>query len=71
MKISQKYKSVAIRFLKAFLSGGFSAMVLVVPFSGQSVKDIGMWLVALTTACFVGGITGIVMAGEKWARWEE
>lgn len=71
MKISPKVKSIAMRFVKAFISGAMATMAMVVPFSGNSWSGVGMWLSALAMAGFIGGITGAIMAWEKWLNWKK
>jgi ABC-type uncharacterized transport system permease subunit len=71
MNIPLKYKSVAIRALKAFLSGALATMAVVMPFSGSSWKDVGVWIGALLMAGMVGGLTSLIMGYEKWLNWQE
>lgn len=71
MQIPQKYKSVAMRFLKVFLSSAFATMAVVMPFSGSSWKDVQVWIGALLMAGMVGGVSGIVSGYEKWLNWTE
>lgn len=69
MTIDPKVKSVVIRFLKAFFSGAFANMAVIMPFSGSHWSDVGVWISALIMSGMVGGITGVVMGYEKWQTW--
>ncbi len=71
MNIPLKYKSVAVRFLKAYLSGALATMATVMPFSGSSWNDVSVWIGALMMAGIVGGLTGVIMGYEKWLNWTE
>ena len=63
------WKAVVKRFVKGFLAGGF-AMAAMVGFSGTITDwaDVQAWVITLLLSFFVGGITGAVLAGEKWSQ---
>jgi len=61
-------KSVSLRFLRAFLAGAVSNLIILAPFSGNSWKDVGTWIAALTLSATVGGVTGVIMAADKYFR---
>ena len=67
--MTQLTKSVILRFVRAFVAGAVSTMVVVVPLSG-SWGELKTWLSALALAGLVGGINGLIQAIDKWARSE-
>lgn len=66
-----KLKVILIRFLRAFISGALATGVL------ATTQDITTWtslfsaLQVLTISIIIGGISGVLMAGDKLLRWEE
>lgn len=66
-----KVKVIGIRFVRAFLSGFFATAGLVTISSVTTWSDLATALNGLALAGIVGGITGILMAGDKLLRWEE
>ena len=68
---SQKARSVINRFTKAFVSGAFSALGLITIAMPQNWTEMPVLLSMLALAGMYGGITGVIMAGEKWANWKE
>jgi len=65
--MTAKTKSVVLRFLRAFVAGAASTMVTVVPLTG-GWKELGVWLSSLALAGIIGGITGCLMAADKYFR---
>mgnify|MGYP001561563832 CR=1 FL=1 len=68
MKKFNLKKSVLMRFIRAFLAGAFGTMITVVPLSSQSWTELGTWLSALMLAAIIGGVSGIILAGDKLYR---
>ncbi len=68
---SEKVRSIINRFLKAFISGAFSALGLVTITMPQNWTEIPTILSMLSLAALYGGVTGIIMAGQKWYSWTE
>ncbi len=66
-----KLKSITFRFLKAFGAGFFSGLVIVSMNSIHNWTDLQTALNGLALAGVIGGINGVVMAGEKWANWQD
>jgi formate/nitrite transporter FocA (FNT family) len=68
---SQKARSIINRFLKAFISGAFSALGLITIAMPQNWTEVPMLLSMLALSAMYGGLTGVIMAGQKWASWKE
>ncbi len=67
-----KYNAVLLRFGKAFIAGAFSTAGSVTYFAGvKTWGELGTALGALGVSLVIGGITGVLMAGEKWYNWKE
>jgi hypothetical protein len=66
------YKSllfrVLVRFVRGFAAGALSSMALVAQFSGSDWSQMTSWLSMLAIAGVSGGITGAIMALDKWVR---
>lgn len=70
----EKFKVIGTRFLKAFLAGAFSstALVAVALIKGVTTwAELGTNLNALAIVGIGGGLVGVLMAGDKWARWQD
>lgn len=61
-------KAVLFRFIRGFISGAVGTMVAIAPFSGQSLHDLGSWLFVLGIIGIAGGVTGGIMALDKYSR---
>jgi len=68
---SQKARSVINRFVKAFISGAFSALGLVTIAMPQNWTEVPTLLSMLSLSAMYGGMTGIIMAGQKYFSWKE
>lgn len=66
---SLKARSIINRFVKAFVSGAFSAMGLITIAMPSNWQEMGTVLAMLALACMYGGVTGVIMAGQKWYSW--
>jgi hypothetical protein len=66
---SLKVRSILNRFLKAFISGAFSAMALMTIAMPSNWEEMAKILAMLALAGMYGGVTGLIMAGQKWASW--
>ena len=65
--MTEKQKSILLRFVRAFLAGAVSTMIVIVPMAG-SWTELGQWLSALSLAGIIGGISGVLMATDKALR---
>lgn len=68
--MNQVFKSVALRFLRAFVSGAVATMLVVAPINIADWTALSSWLSALALAGIVGGIAGVIMALDKLYRME-
>jgi len=66
--MNKAYERILFRFIRAFLAGAISTMIVVLPFSGSSWGEIRIWLGSLVFAGLIGGITGLIMAADKYFR---
>lgn len=60
-------KSIILRFVRAFVAGAVAIMITIVPISG-TWNELGTWLSTLALAGIVGGISGVLMAIDKYLR---
>lgn len=65
----KKYQAVLRRFAKAFLSGFFTGCILITVSNIHLWADLWSALNALALAGVVGGINGIILAGQKYFSW--
>lgn len=69
--MSQQLKSVLSRFLKGIIAGAVGSMVLV------TIQQPIVWteflplVNALGLAAAYGGLTGLLLALQKWASWTD
>jgi len=68
---SQKARSIINRFTKAFVSGAFSALGLITLATPANWTEVPQLLSMISLAAVYGGLTGIIMAGQKWYSWKE
>ena len=68
---SLKVRSIINRFLKAFISGALSAMGLITIAMPQNWTEVPILLSMLALAGMYGGLTGVIMAGQKWYSWKD
>jgi hypothetical protein len=66
--MSQNVKSIILRFIRAFVAGAVATMLTVIPLTSGSWNDLGNWLSALGLAGIIGGISGLLMALDKYLR---
>lgn len=69
--MSDKIKAVLIRFLKGAIAGAISAMCMVTISAPTVWTDIITILNSLLMAGVFGAITGLLLAGQKWASWKD
>ena len=69
--MNSQLRSVLLRFLKGILGGAVASMVIV------TIKQPVVWteflplLSNLGMAGIYGGITGLLLALEKWSSWSD
>jgi hypothetical protein len=63
------YKSIITRFLKGIIAGAVSAMVLVTFAQPTTWDTFPSILNSLGLACAYGGLTGFLLALQKYASW--
>lgn len=64
-------KSVLKRLLKGFIAGAVGSMSIIVIASPANFNEIAILLKALLLAGVGGGISGLLLALQKWASWKE
>lgn len=71
----EQAKAIFFRFLRGTVAGAVSSMVTIM---GSGVKaggiatlaDLQTWMYSLMFAGLVGGISGLILGIDKWARME-
>lgn len=69
--VSEKARSVINRFFKAFISGSFASLGLVTIAMPKNWTEVPALLSMLAISALYGGVTGVIMAGQKWYSWTE
>jgi hypothetical protein len=69
--MSEKTKSILMRFVKAALSGMFASMGMVTIVAPSNWLEFANLLNILAISAIYGALTGIIMAGQKWYSWKE
>lgn len=59
---------VLLRFIRGFVAGAIASMATIVIFTGNGWSELKTWLIALSLAGLTGGITGGIMALDKYFR---
>lgn len=67
--MSPMIKSAINRFAKGFLAGGIAQVVLIIN-AGTTINSIAD-IKAITTAVFIGFLTGGLLAVQKMISWKE
>jgi uncharacterized membrane protein len=67
----EKFKVILYRFVRGFVASAVSAMILVIPNSTTSWQDFQTWTTALAIAGMFGGMTGALLALDKFFRFED
>jgi hypothetical protein len=70
-KIKTKAEVIFIRFLRGFVYGFASSASTMGIFSGASLSDLQVWIGLLLISGVAGGITGGLLAVDKYFRWKE
>lgn len=63
-----KAKAVFYRFLRGAVAGAVSTMILIQFNGGHSFSDVQVFLSSLAVAGLVGGVTGGLLALDKYFR---
>jgi len=66
-----KVYSILKRFAKGIISGAISAMMLVQLIQPTDWSEFGSIFNSLGIAAAFGALTGLLLAINKWASWEE
>lgn len=67
--MSDKIKSVLMRFIKGFIAGALAAIGLLTLQAPTSWEELSKTLLMLAFAAVSGGITGGLLAVEKYLGW--
>lgn len=67
-QLYSKSKAVFYRFFRGAISGAVSTMVVIQFTGGNSFSDLKAFMFSLTIAGFIGGVTGGLMALDKYFR---
>jgi hypothetical protein len=66
-----KFKAIIQRFLKGIIAGAVASMLMVSITQPTAWVDFNSLLNSLGLACAFGGITGFLLALQKWVSWED
>lgn len=61
-------KAVALRAVRAFITGALSAITVITVANVHVWSDLIAWVNMLGLAAVVGGINGVLMGADKWWR---
>lgn len=62
------FKMIFARFLRGFIAGAVSAAAILSPVAIQNFENLTNWLLLLLVAVVQGGITGGILALDKYLR---
>jgi hypothetical protein len=66
-----KIKVITLRFIRAFVTGALSTMVLLTVGDISNWSDLASALNVLAISGVIGGINGVLQAGDKLLRWKK
>jgi hypothetical protein len=66
-----KLKSILIRFVKGFISGAISSMIVASVTVPSNWSDFSSAGTILIVSGLFGGINGLLLSIEKWLSWIE
>lgn len=70
----ETFKRVALRGVRGFVAGAVASMSTILVTIGNNnisdLKDLKIWLGALSISGIVGGISGLILSIDKWFRSE-
>ena len=69
--MKSKLQVISERFLRSFVSGAIASAVPLSVASIQTWGDLRAQLILLSIALMVGGINGVILAGDKLLRWKD
>jgi hypothetical protein len=61
-------KSILWRFIRGGIAGAVSTMIVLLPLSATSWREVGVVLASLGVAGTIGGISGLILAIDKYCR---
>lgn len=67
--MTQFYKTVLARFIRAFIAGAAASMVIILPVNIHDLTTLRVWIMALGISGAVGGISGVIQALDKAYRY--
>lgn len=62
------FKMIFARFLRGFIAGAVSAAAILSPVTMQDFNSLTHWLILLLIVVIQGGITGGILALDKYFR---
>jgi hypothetical protein len=68
---SQKARSIINRLVKAFIFGALGNLGLLTIVMPKNWVDLATIMAMVFFACVAGGITGVLMALQKWYTWKD
>jgi len=68
MKKCSLAKRLLLRFVRGFVAGFCGTAISIGAFTGNQWRDLGIWLAFLSMSGLAGGITGGILAVDKYFR---
>lgn len=62
------FRSVVNRFFRGYFAGAIGAMVPLLSVNVSNLGDLKVWFASLLLASVVGGVTGGILALDKFLR---
>lgn len=69
--MEKKIKVILNRFLRAFVSGALATAIPLTIANTPSWNDFETQFIILLVSMSIGGINGILQAGDKLLRWKD
>lgn len=64
-------KALALRFVRGFVTGAVSSMLMINFVAVNTFADLQVFLTALALSAIVGGMNGALLAVDKYLRSDE
>ena len=69
--MSIKTKSLILRFVKGFVSGAITSMIMVTAAAPSNWTELSSIGTILTVSGIFGGLNGLLLSIEKYLGWKE
>ena len=66
--MDKKIERALLRFLRAFIASAAGSMVAISPIGVNNWGDVNGWLSSLALSGLIGGVSGVILALDKYLR---